>query len=233
MRYESHHRLPVTFHAGPAPVAPVAGSDHAPTLAISHHPESTALERDAADLYLRLLRPLCDLARRMGCGAADAEDFVHDAFTAYWIRISTAGAGGQRNPIREPEAMLTRLLKDAVQAAVRRDVGRLRRVAIMITGPVRAVKRWMQPAQRAEDAEIRDIVRQGLEAMRPREREVFVLTHHKDLSLPEVGRWLGIEASSARKELSRAAHKLRKRLIAAGYVRPSTSSKTLNRGEIA
>ncbi len=68
------------------------------------------------------------------------------------------------------------------------------------------------PERRAMSREIRERVREAMEALSPRQRTVFVLKHFEELSIPEIAELTGLDSGTIKSHLFRAAHKMRERL---------------------
>ncbi|MGH9317354.1 MAG: RNA polymerase sigma factor [Thermoanaerobaculia bacterium] len=81
--------------------------------------------------------------------------------------------------------------------------------------------RGPSPERRAMSREIRQRLREAMEALSPRQRTIFVLKHFEELSIPEIAELTGLDSGTIKSHLFRAAHKLRQRL---GDFRKQTGS---------
>jgi len=68
------------------------------------------------------------------------------------------------------------------------------------------------PERRAAGREIRDRLRQGMGALSPRQRSIFVMKHFEEMSIPEIAEVTGLDAGTIKSHLFRAAQKMRERL---------------------
>lgn len=168
-------------------------------LRVSGHrvePTDIALSR-VTDLHERRGRELFGFARHLGLTDEAAQDAVQEAVTRLWQALR----GG--DPIENPDAWLFRTLYRVCM-----DEHRWRR-------------RWQSLAERlspaSRDREVTDrtdliAVWDAVEELPERQRLVVYLRYRADLPFEEIGRILGIEAVSARSQVSRALDTLRERL---------------------
>jgi len=70
------------------------------------------------------------------------------------------------------------------------------------------------PEHRAAGREIRDRLRQALDALSPRQRSIFVMKHFEEMSIPEIADSTGLDVGTVKSHLFRASHKIRERLAA-------------------
>lgn len=68
------------------------------------------------------------------------------------------------------------------------------------------------PERRAQSREIRERLREAIEALSPRQKAVFMLKHFEELSIPEIAELTGLDSGTVKSHLFRAAHKIRERL---------------------
>lgn len=70
----------------------------------------------------------------------------------------------------------------------------------------------VSPEQRAQGGELGERIARALGTLPERQRAVFVLRHHQELSLEEIAQALGISLGTVKSSLHRAIHRLRDRL---------------------
>ena len=70
------------------------------------------------------------------------------------------------------------------------------------------------PERRAAGREIRERLRGALDALSPRQREIFVMKHFEELSIPEIADSMGLDVGTVKSHLFRASQKIRERLAA-------------------
>ena len=68
------------------------------------------------------------------------------------------------------------------------------------------------PERRAQSREIRERLREAIEALSPRQKAVFTLKHFEELSIPEIAELTGLDSGTVKSHIFRAAHKIRERL---------------------
>jgi RNA polymerase sigma-70 factor (ECF subfamily) len=68
------------------------------------------------------------------------------------------------------------------------------------------------PERRAHSREIRERLREAIEALSPRQKAVFTLKHFEELSIPEIAELTGLDSGTVKSHLFRAAHKIRESL---------------------
>lgn len=68
------------------------------------------------------------------------------------------------------------------------------------------------PERRAQSREIRERLREAIEALSPRQKTVFTLKHFEELSIPEIAELTGLDSGTVKSHLFRAAQKIRERL---------------------
>jgi RNA polymerase sigma-70 factor (ECF subfamily) len=66
--------------------------------------------------------------------------------------------------------------------------------------------------RRTESREIRERMRQAMEALSPRQRSIFVMKHFEEISIPDIAEITGLDAGTIKSHLFRAARKMRERL---------------------
>jgi RNA polymerase sigma-70 factor, ECF subfamily len=68
------------------------------------------------------------------------------------------------------------------------------------------------PERRAAGREIRERLRDAIEALSPRQRSIFVMKHFEEMSIPEIADLTGLDSGTVKSHLFRAAHKIRERM---------------------
>ena len=68
------------------------------------------------------------------------------------------------------------------------------------------------PERRAAGREIRERLRDAIEALSPRQRSIFVMKHFEEMSIPEIADVTGLDSGTVKSHLFRAAHKIRERM---------------------
>jgi RNA polymerase sigma-70 factor (ECF subfamily) len=149
------------------------------------------------DLHERRGRELFGFARHLGLTDEAAQDAVQESVTRLWQTLRRG------EPIENPDAWVFRTLYRVCM-----DEHRWRR-------------RWQQLGERLRPA-VREhasndrtdliAVWDAVEQLPERQRLVVYLRYRADLPFEEIGRILGIEAVSARSQVSRALDTLRERL---------------------
>lgn len=166
-------------------------------------------EREALELlmqrhYARLYRIALGYVRQPD----DALDVAQEAF------VKAFQNARRWNDRAEPGAWLTRIAVNAAIDSYRR--GRRRRTA---EEPLPEGDRDRQlaagdppPDRRVLGRELRERIERALHGLPERQRAVFVLRHHEDLPLEEIGRTLGMNLGTVKSNLHRALLHLRRRL---------------------
>jgi RNA polymerase sigma-70 factor, ECF subfamily len=70
------------------------------------------------------------------------------------------------------------------------------------------------PERRAAGHEIRERLREALDALSPRQRSIFVMKHFEEMSIPEIAESAGLDVGTVKSHLFRASQKMRERLAA-------------------
>lgn len=166
------------------------------------HPHRVAVGDEAREavsaLYSREWRGLVRLAVLVIDDRQTAEDIVQEAFAQLY----------RRWPLKDSDKALAYLRAAVLNAG--RSTLRRRKVARLYTPPRQA------PHDSAESAAVlgeeRLQVREALQGLATRSREVLVLRYYLDLSFDEIAEILGISASTARATASRGLAALTKKL---------------------
>lgn len=147
------------------------------------------------DLYQREWWPMVRLATGLVDSSAVAEDVVQDAFTAvyrHWDRIADHGAA---------TAYLRRSVVNASRSALRRRI-RARKYRIVDVDAAGADATTMLAADHA-------LVRQAMQKLPDRQREVLTLRYVAELSDPEIAAATGLTPGGVRSSSSRGLAALR------------------------
>jgi len=75
-----------------------------------------------------------------------------------------------------------------------------------------AVSREPSAERRTAGREIRERMRQAMDALSPRQRSIFVMKHFEEMSIPDIAEVTGLDAGTIKSHLFRAAQKMRERL---------------------
>ena len=167
-------------------------------------------------LVERHSRSVFRLAYRMTSNEEDAEDVVQETFLRAYRRL------GQFESRSNFGTWLYRVAVNCALDLMRRK-GRhnpqLR--AVQLAGSVeREVSEAMlslpasdpTPERLALNAELRQRLHVALAGLSARERTAFVLRHFEGVSIPEIGRMLGLRTSATKNTVFRAVQKLRRAL---------------------
>ena len=148
-----------------------------------------SFERFFETTYPRLFGALCLITRNRH----ESEEIAQDAYLKLWERWNRVGG------ISDPEAYLFRVAMNAFRMRLRRALLAARRSAGMI------------PADDGiAEIEARDVAVRALAELSPQQRAAVVLTDLLGYPSEEVGRLLGIRASTVRMHVSRGRAALKK-----------------------
>jgi RNA polymerase sigma-70 factor (ECF subfamily) len=173
-----------------------------------HEPRDGALVRQVlagdTNAYARLVtghrERLYRFAARMLGSREDAEEAVQDAFVRAFRALRRC---------RDPEhfgGWVFRILANRCRSHGRR---RGRYEATFVADPI-ALARARDPALPASEIpEWSATVQTALAALRPEQREAFLLKYVEELSYEEMARLLGVSVSALKMRVSRAAGRLR------------------------
>lgn len=152
-------------------------------------------DREAfAGLYARWSRPvLVFLAGRLG-RREDAEDALQATFLAAWRSLPR---------LRRPDRFVRWLFRIARSRAA--DVARRRRLGLVALGAEEGEPAAPAPEDDGDAERIRLLVKR----LRPRTRSVLLLRTVEEWTADEVGRALGLSASTVRRHHARALRHLR------------------------
>lgn len=146
------------------------------------------------DRYQRRALRLC---QRL-LGFEDGRDLFQDVF----LQVYRSLPG-----LREPEAFRTWLLRITIRLARRRRKARSRQHKVELTDVIAPGE--SDPASHGEDL---DAMRQALQELPERQREVVLLRHYECLSYAELAQVLGIREDAARANHYQALRRLRQKL---------------------
>ncbi|GIX05760.1 MAG: hypothetical protein KatS3mg115_0163 [Candidatus Poribacteria bacterium] len=144
------------------------------------------------------------VARQMVGSHEDADDVVQEVFCRTFERLEQ---------FRGDAALTTWLYRATVNAALNHLRARNRRLQFLRRWVHRANRPALpSPHSKVEWDEMREQVREAIEALSPRLRAVVVLADLEGLSAPEVARILQIPEGTVRSRLYAARRQLRERL---------------------
>ena len=166
------------------------------------------------------------LTTRMCKNPADAEEAAQEAFLSAW----------QGLPFFRGDASfstwLYRLASNAC-VALRRPEGRLHNAA----GPslndeeaqLEVPDTAPSPQERAEQAELREQIEAGLQALTPDHRQVLILREMHQLSYDEISQVLDVDVGTVKSRINRGRKQLRNFLLSSGNFSPPPASKKAER----
>ncbi len=166
---------------------------------VGRHPPPSASEQVARGARLRRLVDrnfdfVWRSARRLGYGAADADDVTQEVFIVAARRLD------EIEPDSERSFLFGAMLR---VAATRRRADRRRRGEL--GGDVELQRdAGLDPEQQSQLASVRPLLQEILDGLPPSQHAVFVLYELEELSLPEVADLLGIPVGTATSRLKAA-----------------------------
>jgi RNA polymerase sigma-70 factor (ECF subfamily) len=143
---------------------------------------------------------------------AESGDIVQDAL----MRFLRDGPRVHITNERHFRSLMARIVENVIRdthdwfSARRRDMAREQELAdqTIVELGGNGVCREGTPSSHAERAELRAMIRLGMELMEPSERQVLVLRRWDDLSFADIGRALGISEMAAGARFHRAVRRL-------------------------
>jgi RNA polymerase sigma-70 factor (ECF subfamily) len=158
-------------------------------------------EPSAIDAWFRGEHPVVyRLCYGLLANAAEAEDAAQDALVHVLERLERWDARRSYGAWRS--AVVVNLCRDRLRR-------RAARVQAERAGALVELADAAGPPQRAEEAELAELLRAALEALTPREREVFVLRDLEGVASAEVAQVLEVTESTVRSLLTLARRRLR------------------------
>ena len=166
------------------------------------------------------------LTTRMCKNPADAEEAAQEAFLSAW----------QGLPFFRGDASfstwLYRLASNACVDLLRRE-GRRHNAA----GPslndeeaqLEVPDTAPSPQERAEQAELREQIEAGLQALTPDHRQVLILREMHQLSYDEIAQTLDVDVGTVKSRINRGRKQLRNFLLSSGNFSPPPASKKAER----
>ena len=166
------------------------------------------------------------LTTRMCKNPADAEEAAQEAFLSAW----------QGLPFFRGDASfstwLYRLASNACVDLLRRE-GRRQNAA----GPslndeeaqLEVPDTAPSPQERAEQAELREQIEAGLQALTPDHRQVLLLREMHQLSYDEIAQTLDVDVGTVKSRINRGRKQLRNFLLSSGNFSPPPASKKAER----
>jgi RNA polymerase sigma factor (sigma-70 family) len=155
-----------------------------------------ACHRFLMDEIRLLLVKLRRLLHRRGRSADDMDDLIQEAFLRLQLYC-------RENTVHQPEAFLVRTVLN-----LSADLRKRERRAGIVPGALETLP-LVDPAPTPDVAcaslERLQHLKAGLRSMRPRRREVFILSRIEGYSYPQIARRLGISPSMVEKHVAKAA----------------------------
>ena len=216
------------FPAGPSAKAPRSGvvyaateADRTPRSRIDRipsqsFPDPTPLVSDA-DWLARLragdhaafdaifrqwYEPVVRSANRVLHDPGVAEELSQDVFLELWRRRETLA----------PDSSVAGYLMQAVR---NRALNHLRHLQVQKKSAI-YVEALSEPAEHADAdtqaGELQDAIREAIEALPPRTREVFLMSRERNLRYSEIAEQLGVTVKAVEANMSRALRQLREKL---------------------
>ena len=184
-------------------------------------------DQDAFEALIRLYeKRVFALTRRMCRNPADAEEAAQEAFLSAW----------QGLPFFRGDASfstwLYRLASNACVDLLRRE-GRRQNAAGPSLNDEEARVEVRDPApspqERAEQAELREQIEAGLQALTPDHRQVLILREMHQLSYDEISQVLDVDVGTVKSRINRGRKQLRNFLLSSGNFSPPPASKKAER----
>ena len=166
------------------------------------------------------------LTLRMCKNPADAEEAAQEAFLAAWQGLAFFRGESSFS------TWLYRLASNACVDLLRRE-GRRQSAAgpslndeeVQLEVPDTAPS----PQERAEQAELREQIEAGLQALTPDHRQVLILREMHQLSYDEISQVLDVDVGTVKSRINRGRKQLRNFLLSSGNFSPPPASKKAER----
>ena len=165
------------------------------------------------------------LTTRMCKNPADAEEAAQEAFLSAW----------QGLPFFRGDASfstwLYRLASNACVDLLRRE-GRQNAAGPSLNDEEARVEvrdPAPSPQERAEQAELREQIEAGLQALTPDHRQVLILREMHQLSYDEISQVLDVDVGTVKSRINRGRKQLRNFLLSSGNFSPPPASKKAER----
>ncbi|MGQ0646802.1 MAG: RNA polymerase sigma factor [Gemmatimonadaceae bacterium] len=178
-------------------------------------PIATDDEAAFAEVYAREFPRFLPLARRVV--GESAKDAMQETFRRLLMRVRKDGMPDK------PASMVYVILRGVMHSMVRKWEAEDRLVDMWWRDITSNAPTWMSPAAELERRELMNTLHPLIAALPARERELWVKVNQEALSYKAAASQEGIEAGTARTLVSRANHRLREGLRAAGYERRGTA----------
>jgi RNA polymerase sigma-70 factor (ECF subfamily) len=158
--------------------------------------------REAAfeTLFRRYCDALCTFAEGFVGASTIAEDLVHDVFCDIWDRRADFDPAGTVRAYLY-RAVRNKALNKRERIRVRREWAAERKAEYTLS--------VTQAARGAEYRELQEAVERAMEQLTERQRTVFRLVRHEDLSYAEVAAVLDISEKTVENHMGRALKRLR------------------------
>ena len=162
------------------------------------------------------------LTTRMCKNPADAEEAAQEAFLSAWQGLPFFRGDARFS------TWLYRLASNACVDLLRRE-GRRQNAA----GPslndeeaqLEVPDTAPSPQERAEQAELREQIEAGLQALTPDHRQVLILREMHQLSYDEISQVLDVDVGTVKSRINRGRKQLRNFLLSSGNFSPPPASK--------
>jgi RNA polymerase sigma-70 factor (ECF subfamily) len=140
--------------------------------------------------------------------AEDAQDVAQEAFLKCWR------ARDQASGVRDLKAWIFRVGLNAARD-LQRNVWR-RRARPLPAVELSSASPEYAPGDNLLYAELLGILRRAVARLRPEERDVFLLRHHRELTYDQIAHLRGLPVGTVKTRMRAALGKLRHQLAAAG-----------------
>ncbi len=153
-------------------------------------------------IFRQWYEPVVRSANRVLHDPGVAEELSQDVFLELWRRRETLA----------PDSSVAGYLMQAVR---NRALNHLRHLQVQRKSAV-YVEALSEPAEHADAetqaGELRDAIRDAIEALPPRTREVFLMSRERDLRYSEIAEQLGVTVKAVEANMTRALRQLREKL---------------------
>jgi RNA polymerase sigma-70 factor (ECF subfamily) len=153
-------------------------------------------------IFRQWYEPVVRSANRVLHDPGVAEELSQDIFLELWRRRGSLA----------PDSSVAGYLLQAVR---NRALNHLRHLQVQRKSAV-YVEALSEPAEHADAetqaGELRDAIRDAIEALPPRTREVFLMSRERNLRYSEIAEQLGVTVKAVEANMSRALRQLREKL---------------------
>jgi RNA polymerase sigma-70 factor (ECF subfamily) len=153
-------------------------------------------------IFRQWYEPVVRSANRVLHDPGVAEELSQDVFLELWRRRETLA----------PDSSVAGYLMQAVR---NRALNHLRHLQVQKKSAI-YVEALSEPAEHADAdtqaGELQDAIREAIEALPPRTREVFLMSRERNLRYSEIAEQLGVTVKAVEANMSRALRQLREKL---------------------